>query len=64
MPTEPEGAPILAGLPGNAAHEPRKADKEGKGSIGDKALMDAVILVGLCWLFLLFLAYSLRHHNI
>ena len=61
--TEKGGLP-LAGMPGNPAHEPRKASKEGKGSIGDRAFMDAVCIVAFAWLFLLFLAYTLRHHNV
>lgn len=58
------GAPPLAGTKGNPAHDPTRKDKEGKGSIGDKALMDAVVMVVLAWLLLAFLAYSLRHHNV
>ncbi len=54
----------LAGMPGNPAHDPKRKDKEGKGSIGDKALMDAVVIVAVAWLFLIFLSFSLRHHNI
>ena len=62
---EPEnGAPPLAGTPGNPAHDPTRKDKQGKGSIGDKALMDAIIIVALAWALLFFLAYSLRHHNV
>lgn len=35
-----------------------------KGSTGDQAVMDAVLIVGACWAFLLLLAWSLRNHNI
>jgi len=35
-----------------------------KGSPGDKALMDAVVIVGIAWVILIFLALSLRAHNI
>jgi len=63
--SEPEtGAPPLAGTKGNPAHDPKRKDKESKGSIGDKALMDAIIIVVAAWALLLFLAYSLRHHNV
>lgn len=66
MPTATEQTNVvsLAGMPGNPAHDPKRKDKEGRGSVGDKALMDAVVIVASAWLFLLFLAYSLRHHNV
>lgn len=65
MSQEPEtGAPPLAGTKGNPAHEPKKKLQDGKGTIGDKALMDAVILVIACWVLLFLLWYSLRHHNV
>jgi hypothetical protein len=35
-----------------------------KGSIGDQALMDALMIVGLAWVVLFMLTFSLRHHNI
>lgn len=35
-----------------------------KGSAGDRALMDAVVVVGVAWLILALLALSLRAHNI
>lgn len=35
-----------------------------KGTVGDMAVMDAVIIVGVAWLVLFFLAVSLRRHNI
>lgn len=35
-----------------------------KGTPGDQAVMDAVMLVGACWLFLLLLFFSLRRHNV
>ncbi len=65
MGKEPEiGGKPLAGTPGNPAHEPKKLAKEGKGSIGDKAFMDAVCIVVAAWLILLLFAYTLRHHNV
>ena len=33
-----------------------------KGSVGDKALMDAVLIVGIAWAILLLLCFSLRSH--
>lgn len=44
--------------------EPAGPKKAGdKGSMGDQAVMDAVILVGAAWLILFFFAFSLRRHN-
>lgn len=64
MTSEDEKVVHLKGTPANPARDPKKRPKEGRGSIGDKAFMDAVIIVALAWAFLLFLALSLRHHNI
>lgn len=62
--TEETVTPNLVGTPGNPARDPHKRPESGRGSIGDQAFMDAVIIVGVSWLILLFLAYSLRHHNV
>lgn len=35
-----------------------------KGSVGDKALMDAIIIVIAAWLILFMLGFSLRTHNV
>ena len=35
-----------------------------KGSVGDTALMDSVVIVGIAWAILLLLTFSLRSHNI
>lgn len=35
-----------------------------KGSIGDRALMDAVVIVGAAWLVLIALAFTLHRHNV
>lgn len=35
-----------------------------KGSVGDQAVMDAVIIVGAAWLIMFFLWFSLRSHNV
>lgn len=44
--------------------EPKGPVKSGdKGSTGDQAVMDAVMLVGAAWVILFFLAFSLRRHN-
>lgn len=35
-----------------------------KGGVGDKAVMDAVIIVLAAWAVLGFLVFSLRRHNV
>lgn len=35
-----------------------------KGSVGDQAVMDAVLIIAASWLFLFFLSFSLRGHNV
>ena len=35
-----------------------------KGSVGDQAVMDAVFILAAAWIFLFFLSFSLRGHNI
>jgi len=62
--TEPEKIVRLVGTKDNPARDPKVKPDGGKGSIGDKALMDSLIVVIVAWAFLLFLAYSLRHHNV
>jgi hypothetical protein len=62
--TESEKVVNLVGTKDNPAREPRKRPGTGKGSIGDKAFIDSVIVVAIAWLLLLFLMYSLRAHNI
>ena len=53
------------GNPLNVTREPVGPKNAGdKGTIGDKALMDAVMIVGGAWLLLFFLGFTLRKHNI
>lgn len=35
-----------------------------KGSVGDQALMDSLIIIGAAWLVLFMLMFSLRRHNV
>lgn len=35
-----------------------------KGSLGDQALMDSLLIVGICWVLLFLLSFSLRGFNI
>lgn len=47
------------------SREPKGPSRSGdKGSTGDKALMDSLIIVGAAWVILFFLMYSLRGSNI
>lgn len=62
--TEPTQTAALTGSPGKPARDPRKAPREGRGSVGDQAFMSGVIIVVCAWILLLILAYTLRHHNI
>lgn len=43
---------------------PQSVEKGGQGSMGDRAFMDAVTIVAIAWLVLIFLVVSLRAHNI
>lgn len=54
---ERQGNPLVV------AREPKGPIKPGnKGSVGDVALMDALIGIGAAWLILFALIYSLRRH--
>lgn len=65
MQTESEKVVSLKGTAANPARDPKKmVAAANKGSIGDKALMDAVVIVALCWIGLIGLWVSLRHHNV
>lgn len=57
-------SPPLVGTAGNPARDPKAKDKQGRGSIGDKAFLDAVTVVAICWVLLFFLWFSLRKHSI
>ncbi len=35
-----------------------------KGTVGDLAFKDALIILSVCWLFLFFLMFSLHKHNV
>lgn len=60
MRAEHEGANPL-----KTSNEPVGPKRAGdKGTIGDQALMDAIVIVVIAWAVLLVLAFSLRRHNI
>ncbi len=53
------GSPIVM------AREPVGPKNAGsKGTRGDQALMDAIIIVVTAWALLFFLGFSLRSHNV
>jgi len=52
------------GNPITLTREPTGPKKSGdKGTPGDMAVMDAVVIVAAAWLLLFLLAFSLRRHN-
>lgn len=53
------------GNPLTVSREPvAPKNAKSKGSVGDVALMDSLIIIGAAWLILLFLTWSLRHHTV
>lgn len=51
--------------PLTTSNEPKGPIKKGgKGSMGEQAFNDAVVIVGICWLVLFVLVFSLRSYNI
>jgi hypothetical protein len=61
---ESENVVHLKGTAANPARDPKQSVKEGKGSRGDKAAMDAYLIIALAWIGLIVLTYSLRYHNV
>jgi hypothetical protein len=62
--TEDEKVMHLVGTKDNPTREPRKRPSTGKGSIGDTAFKDSVIIVIAAWVVVLFLYFSLKSHNV
>lgn len=56
-------APPLVGTQGNPARDPKASKNAMKGTVGDRAFMDAVMIVGGSWVLLFLIWYSLRNHN-
>lgn len=51
------------GNPLVVAREPKGPKRAGdKGTMGDQALQDAMLIVGLCWVAILLYMFSLRGH--
>jgi hypothetical protein len=47
------------------SNEPSGPIKAGdKGSVGDQAFKDAVLIVGICWVIVFFTIFSLRRHSL
>ena len=58
-------SPPIKGTAANPARDPsRNQPADGKGSIGDIAFRDALIIVGIAWAVAIFIALSLRNHNV
>lgn len=63
MPMQTEDA--RQGRPISMTNEPvGPKNASSKGSVGDQALMDALVIVGAAWAILFLLMFSLRRHNI
>lgn len=46
-------------------NEPSGPVKPGsKGSVGDQAVKDAILIIGVCWAIVFFVMFSLRRHNV
>lgn len=58
--------PDLKGMPSNPGRDPKvmKMSDAEKGSVGYIALKDAIALVAIAWLIVLFCVFSLRHYNV
>lgn len=60
MGREPDGI----SSPITTAREPKGPTRPGdKGSAGDQALMDALVILGVCYAVLFLLMFSLRRHT-
>lgn len=63
--SDPDKVTPLKGTPQNPGRDPKAKKRPGeKGSMGDQALMDAIIIVAIAWAVILFFALSLRKHNV
>ncbi len=61
MGTEPEHVNNVL----TTSREPKGPKRSGDpGTVGDQALMDALLIVLLAWALLFMLVFSLRRHNI
>lgn len=60
MATEPDNLQTL-----NVSREPKAPKRAGDpGSMGDKALKDAILILVVAWALLFLLAFSLRKYNV
>jgi len=54
----------LKGTPDNPARDPKKMTDADKAQVGYVALKDAIVIVAVAWVIVLFFYFSLRHFNI
>jgi hypothetical protein len=59
-------SPPLVGTKENPARDPSATAKGNtmKGTVGDRALMDSIVLISIAWALLFMLFFSLRGHNV
>jgi hypothetical protein len=63
MPMGTENERVGADL--TVSREPKGPKRSGdKGTVGDQAVMDAIIIIGICWLVVFSVWFSLRSHNV
>jgi hypothetical protein len=57
--------PERLGSPLQTTREPQGPVKPGgKGSMGEQACNDALLMIGACWLLFFILVFSLRRHTV
>lgn len=65
MPINPASSPLDSAPSLAQGRDPKVRATPGQpGSLGDQAFKDAVIVVGVAWLILILLSFSLRRFNI
>lgn len=64
MNTEEDTRVDLKGTPDNPARDPKKMTDADKAEVGYKALKDAIVIIVIAWVLVLFFYFSLRHYNI
>ncbi|HEY6020633.1 MAG TPA: hypothetical protein VIY48_12300 [Candidatus Paceibacterota bacterium] len=64
METETDTRVDLKGTPANPARDPKKMTDADKSAVGYVALKDAILIIAVAWVIVLFFFFSLRHYNI
>lgn len=63
MPMGTESERVGADL--TVSREPKGPKRAGdKGTVGDMAVKDAIIIIAVCWLIVFSVWFSLRSHNV